>query len=66
MPDSLLGSSSPIYNELYDETLISDSFGHEYNSSEDYVFSVVGGETRDPEELLRRLRKAIEKRKCLA
>ncbi|QYR19714.1 insulinase family protein [Paenibacillus sp. sptzw28] len=60
MLDALLGSSSPIYNALYDDNLISDSFGHEYNSSEDYAFSVIGGETRDPDELLARLREAIE------
>jgi predicted Zn-dependent peptidase len=60
MLDALLGSSSPIYHALYDDTLITDSFGHEFNSSEDYAFSVIGGETRDPDELLRRLREAIE------
>ncbi|WP_274651487.1 EF-P 5-aminopentanol modification-associated protein YfmH [Paenibacillus humicola] len=60
MLDALLGSSSPIYHELYDDNLISDSFGHEYNSAEDYAFSVVGGETRDPDELIARFRTAIE------
>ncbi|MBO7746590.1 insulinase family protein [Paenibacillus sp. MWE-103] len=60
MLEALLGSSSPIYHALYDDTLITDSFGHEFNSSEDYAFSVVGGESRDPDELLRRLRQAIE------
>ncbi|CAH1197759.1 hypothetical protein PAECIP111893_00945 [Paenibacillus plantiphilus] len=60
MLDSLLGSSSPIYHELYDDNLISDSFGHEFNSSEDYAFSVIGGETRDPDLLIERLREAIE------
>ncbi|SEN34762.1 EF-P 5-aminopentanol modification-associated protein YfmH [Paenibacillus sp. OV219] len=60
MLEALLGSSSPIYHALYDDNLISDSFGHEFNSSEDYAFSVVGGETRDPDELIRRLREAIE------
>lgn len=61
MLDALLGSSSPIYHELYDDNLISDSFGHEFNSSEDYAFSVIGGETRDPDLLIGRLREAIEK-----
>ncbi|MBW7473233.1 insulinase family protein [Paenibacillus oenotherae] len=61
MLDSLLGSSSPIYHELYDDNLISDSFGHEFNSSEDYAFSVIGGETRDPDLLAARLREAIDK-----
>ncbi|SFS78207.1 EF-P 5-aminopentanol modification-associated protein YfmH [Paenibacillus sp. BC26] len=60
MLDALLGSSAPIYHALYDDNLISDSFGHEFNSSEDYAFSVVGGETRDPDELIRRLRAAID------
>ncbi|RAP76199.1 EF-P 5-aminopentanol modification-associated protein YfmH [Paenibacillus montanisoli] len=60
MLDALIGSSSPIYHALYDDSLISDSFGHEFNSSEDYAFSVMGGETRDPDELISRLRTAIE------
>ncbi|MFC4103503.1 EF-P 5-aminopentanol modification-associated protein YfmH [Paenibacillus xanthanilyticus] len=60
MLDTLLGSSSPIYHALYDDNLISDSFGHEFNSAEDYAFSVIGGETKDPEALLARLRSAIE------
>lgn len=60
MLEALLGSSSPIYNALYDDTLITDSFGHEFNSSENYAFSVVGGETRDPDALIVRLRSAIE------
>jgi len=60
MLDTLLGSSSPIYHELYDDNLISDSFGHEFNSSPDYAFSIIGGETRNPDELLGRVRVAIE------
>ncbi len=52
-------------NALYDDNVISDSFGHEYNSSEDYAFSVLGGETKDPDELLRRLREAIENTKVV-
>lgn len=60
MLDTLLGSSSPIYHELYDDNLISDSFGHEFNSSPDYAFSIIGGETRNPDELLERVRAAIE------
>jgi len=60
MLDTLLGSSSPIYNTLYDDELISDSFGYEYNSDTDYAFSVIGGETQDPDQMLLRLREAIE------
>ncbi|UVI32562.1 EF-P 5-aminopentanol modification-associated protein YfmH [Paenibacillus spongiae] len=60
MLDTLLGSSSPVYHELYDDQLISDGFGHEFNSSPDYAFSIIGGETRDPDELISRIRTAIE------
>ncbi|GGG11846.1 EF-P 5-aminopentanol modification-associated protein YfmH [Paenibacillus abyssi] len=60
MLDVLLGQSSQLYQSLYDDNLISDSFGYEYNSSYDYAFSIIGGETRDPDEFLRRIRSSIE------
>lgn len=60
MLDALLSPSSSLYQELYDENLISDSFGHEYNLSSDYSFSVIGGETRDPELLLERFKARLE------
>lgn len=50
--DLLLGSSSKLYQKLYDEELISDSFSHEYNSNPRYAFSAIGGDTKDPERLL--------------
>lgn len=56
MLDALFSPSSDIYQRLYDDTLISDSFGTEYNSAPDYAFSVIGGETRNPEELLARIK----------
>ncbi|WP_433943278.1 EF-P 5-aminopentanol modification-associated protein YfmH [Paenibacillus sp. SN-8-1] len=51
--DLLFGSSTELYQKLYDQDLISDGFGHEYNSDPNYAFSAIGGDTRDPEELLR-------------
>ncbi|AJY76627.1 EF-P 5-aminopentanol modification-associated protein YfmH [Paenibacillus beijingensis] len=60
MLDTLLGSSSPLYQSLYDDNLISDSFGHEYNSSTDYAFSVIGGDTRDPDALLAAIKASVE------
>ncbi|MBD2845223.1 insulinase family protein [Paenibacillus sp. IB182496] len=58
--DTLLGPSSRLYQELYDERLISDGFGYEFNSSLHYGFSIIGGDTRDPDELLRRVTAALE------
>lgn len=61
MLESLLGPSSALYQQLYDEGLISDGFGQEFNVGVGYAFSVIGGETRSPEELLERLRHEIDK-----
>ncbi|MDT3424586.1 putative Zn-dependent peptidase [Paenibacillus forsythiae] len=60
MLDLLLGSSTALYQKLYDEELISDSFGHEYNSSPQYAFSAIGGDTKDPDLLLKRIREEID------
>ncbi|NUU61357.1 EF-P 5-aminopentanol modification-associated protein YfmH [Paenibacillus agri] len=60
MLDLLLGSSTALYQKLYDEELISDSFGHEFNSSPQYAFSAIGGDTKDPDLLLKRIKEEIE------
>ncbi|MEO3945035.1 pitrilysin family protein [Gorillibacterium sp. CAU 1737] len=60
MLDTLIGSSTSIYQTLYEEHLISDSFGHEYNIAPDYAFSIIGGDTPDPDRLLARVRELIE------
>ncbi|MFC5402001.1 EF-P 5-aminopentanol modification-associated protein YfmH [Cohnella soli] len=57
--DALLGSSSTLYQQLYDDNLISDGFGHEYNTGPGYAFSMIGGETRDPDELVARVSEAL-------
>ncbi|MCY7560898.1 EF-P 5-aminopentanol modification-associated protein YfmH, partial [Paenibacillus macerans] len=50
--DLLLGPSTKLYQKLYDMDLISDSFGHEYNSNPNYAFSAIGGDTPDPDRML--------------
>lgn len=50
--DLLLGSSTKLYQKLYDMDLISDSFSYEYNSNPNYAFSAIGGDTKDPDRLL--------------
>ncbi|MDF2927256.1 MAG: zinc protease [Paenibacillaceae bacterium] len=59
MLDALFGPSSELYQALYDDNLISDSFGSEYNLTSDYGFVVIGGETRDPDQLLARIKAAL-------
>ncbi|SFL44977.1 Predicted Zn-dependent peptidase [Paenibacillus sp. 1_12] len=59
--DILLSPSSAIYQKLYEEQIISDSFGSEYNIAENYAFSVIGGDTPDPYRLISRVREEIDK-----
>ena len=60
MMDLLFGSSTRLFQKLYDEDPISDSFGHEYNSSPQYAFSAIGGDTKDPDQLLARIREEVD------
>jgi predicted Zn-dependent peptidase len=60
MLDLLFGSSTSLYQKLYDEGLISDSFGSEFNSSPQYAFSAIGGDTKDPDLLLKRIREEVD------
>lgn len=57
--DSLLGPSSRLYQQMYDDGLISDQFGHEYNANTNYAFSVIGGDTKDPDALVERVSAAL-------
>lgn len=60
MLEALIGPSSKLYQQLYENDLISDSFGHEFNSSTGYAFSVIGGDTPNPDELIAQIRSAVE------
>lgn len=55
----MLGRSSELYNELYEEGLIDDSFSYYYESSPHYGHTLIGGETDDPDLLLERLKDGI-------
>lgn len=50
--DMVIGPSSNFYQELMDSGLIDDSFGSDYNLEKDYGFSVMGGNSKDPEQLV--------------
>lgn len=58
--DLLFSPSSDLYQSLYDDRLITDSFGAEYNANEQYAFSIMGGDTRDPDALIERVKAAVE------
>jgi predicted Zn-dependent peptidase len=59
--DVLFSPSSDIFQKLYDEQLITDQFASEYNTGPGYAFAVVGGETRDPDALVGRIREEVDR-----
>lgn len=44
----ILGRSSDLYTELYNEGLINNTFDFDYSIEENYAFSSFGGESKDP------------------
>lgn len=61
MLDAIFSSSSVLYQNLYNAELISDQFGYEYQVTPDYGFSIIGGDTKDPEKLEEFIRDTVLK-----
>ncbi|MCF6410634.1 EF-P 5-aminopentanol modification-associated protein YfmH [Pseudalkalibacillus salsuginis] len=58
--DYLFGQSSENYEELYTEGLIDQSFSFDYTEETEFGFSLIGGETSDPDRLTDRIFEMIE------
>ncbi len=58
--EMILGSSSEIFETLYAEGLINDSFGFQYVCEETYSYLVMGGESPNPKLAARKLYKLIK------
>ncbi len=57
--DMIMGKSSRLYNELYNEGLINNSFDFDYSIEETYAYSAFGGESKDPLKVKERLLEEI-------
>ncbi|HHX23415.1 MAG: EF-P 5-aminopentanol modification-associated protein YfmH [Tepidanaerobacteraceae bacterium] len=55
----ILGTSSKLYERLYEEGLIDERFSFSYEGQKDYGFCAIGSETKDPEKLYEELKKSI-------
>jgi predicted Zn-dependent peptidase len=55
----LVGTGSELYQSLYDDGLIDEGFGYSYSLEKSYGFSVLGGDTLEPERLLARWQQEI-------
>jgi predicted Zn-dependent peptidase len=56
----LFSSSSALYEELYNKGLIDSSFYYDYELSNSFAFSVLGGESPDPNKVMELICKYIE------
>lgn len=59
--EAFIGTSSDLYQSLYDDGLIDDTFGFDYTLERTFGFSMMGGDTSDHESLLKRIEEALPK-----
>ncbi len=59
--EAVLGKSSDLYMELYEEGLIDSSFGAETEIAKTYGFTLIGGESRDPKKVYEIIKNRFEK-----
>ncbi|MBO8162532.1 MAG: insulinase family protein [Brevibacillus sp.] len=57
----LFGTSSVLYQKLYDSGLITESFDFDYTAETAYAYSLLGGDTPDPDELVKVLNGEVER-----
>jgi predicted Zn-dependent peptidase len=57
--DLMLGQSSANYEKLYNDGLIDDSFSFDYSAEKGFGFSIIGGDTKDPDRLVKTLEEMI-------
>ncbi|KIO62594.1 EF-P 5-aminopentanol modification-associated protein YfmH [Caldibacillus thermoamylovorans] len=61
--DLLFNQSSENYRGMYDAGLIDDSFSYDYTQEESFSFAMVGGDTREPEQLQEKLTSILKQAK---
>ncbi len=58
--DIMLGQSSNNYEQLYNEGLIDNTFSFDYSAELGFGFSIIGGDTKEPDRLVTSLEKLIQ------
>lgn len=59
--EALFGTGAKFYRSLYDEGLIDEQFGYDYTLENGFAFSIIGGDTPDPDRLIQRVEQEIPK-----
>ncbi len=57
--ETLTGSTSDLFNRLYDKNLVNGTFGGEVMCGEDYFSTIFSGETSKPDVLVKEIEKTI-------
>ncbi|QOR68621.1 insulinase family protein [Cytobacillus suaedae] len=57
--DLLFGKSSDHYEKLYNDGLIDETFSFDYTEESGFGFAIIGGDTRDPDQLAERIKKVL-------
>jgi predicted Zn-dependent peptidase len=57
----IIGRSSELYTKLYDEGLINSNFETDFSIEKSYAYSMIGGESKNPEAVKERIVKEIRK-----
>ncbi len=58
--EAVFGKSSDFYMELYEEGLIDSSFGAETEIAKSYGFTLLGGESNQPEKVYQKVKEKLE------
>ncbi|GBF11312.1 MAG: EF-P 5-aminopentanol modification-associated protein YfmH [Tepidibacillus sp.] len=61
--EMIFGTGSDLYQELLDQGLIDEDFGFEYQIENQYGFSLIGGNSKDPDKFINRVKEVLEKKK---
>lgn len=59
--EAVFGRSSDFYLDLYEKGLIDSTFGTETNIEHEYGFTLIGGESKAPEEVYKEIKKVLDK-----
>lgn len=57
---ALVGKSTDLYRELYEESLITEDFDGEVFQGRGYCVNIFAGESKQPKEVLKRIDKAVQ------
>ncbi len=59
--DILFGNSSELFQKMYDNGLVTETFDFDYSNETDYGYSIIGGDTPDPDKLVETIKKEIKR-----